>query len=168
MLHTVAPVLGQIGRHELVFLGVDGVGDMSGIAHRNLLVPALLSGCVLATEGIEAADGDVHVGQRQCDGGIAHVLVEVHRRAQRHAYARESGAPVDRRCTRALRHGLRIVHTVQVVALIAACGEVDACRQRVERIGLGILTVTPLYLEAGLSGVVGHSLVTGTCVLEAT
>ena len=54
MLPAVTPVLDKIGVHELVLFRIDGVGDMSCIAHVNLLIPPLLSCSILALERIEA------------------------------------------------------------------------------------------------------------------
>ena len=54
VLHAVFPVLDKIGVHELVFLGVDRVAELSGIAHRDLLIPFLVAHLMLAAEGIEA------------------------------------------------------------------------------------------------------------------
>ena len=80
---------------------------------------------MLATEWVEARDANVKVRQRHRYCGVAHVLTQVCRGAQRHADARERGAPVDGRRTCRLRQRLRIVHACQVVALIARRGEVD-------------------------------------------
>ena len=96
MLHTVAPVAREFGVEQLVFLGRDGVAELAGIAHRDFLIPALLAGHLLAFEGIEAADGDVQVGHGQGDGGVAHVLVEVHGGTQGHADAGEGGGHAHR------------------------------------------------------------------------
>ena len=90
VLHTVAPVACQTGVHQLVFLGADRVAQLSGIAHRNLFIPALLARHLFSLEGVESADVDVQVGQCQGNGRVAHVLVQVHGGAHSHAYARES------------------------------------------------------------------------------
>ena len=63
---------------------------MPRVAHRYFLVPAFLARHLLALEGIEARDRGIQVGQRQGDGRVAHVLVQVHRRRQRQADAREA------------------------------------------------------------------------------
>ena len=64
MVPSVAPVTGKVGVQKLVFLGVDGVADLSCVAHGDLLIPAFLSGGMLALERVETADVDVEV--RQC------------------------------------------------------------------------------------------------------
>ena len=89
VLHTVAPVLYQVRLHEQVFLRGDAVAQTSGVAHGYLLIPALLACHALALEGVEAAYGDIEVGERDCHGGVAHVLVEVGGSADCHAEAGE-------------------------------------------------------------------------------
>ena len=145
---SVAPVLDEVAVHELVLLGGDGVADVSGVGNGYFLVPPLVAHHFLASEGIEACHADIEVGQGYGDGRVAHVLRQVGGSGKCESEARESGAPVYGRCTRTLRHGLRIVERVEVVALIARRCEVDACRQRVVGIGLRVLPVAPLYLEA--------------------
>lgn len=152
---------------ESCWCGVDLVGQRTRIAHGNLLIPALVAHLLLAPEGIEAGYGDIQVGQRHGQRGVAHVLRHVGSGAERHAYAGEGGAPVDGRGTRALCQRLRIIERVEVVALIAGRGEVDACRERAVGVRLGVLAVTPLYLEALLLGEVGHALVARLGVLIA-
>ena len=118
MLHAVFPVLDKIGVHELVFLGVDRVAELSCIAHRDLLIPFLVAHLMFAAEGIEARDADVQVGQRHGDTRVTHVLREVGRGTQRQSDTGEGSAPTDRRGTCGLCERLRIVHTRQVVTLI--------------------------------------------------
>ena len=63
MLPSVSPVLDERTVHQLILLGIDTVGDMSGIAHGYLLVPFLITHHLLSAERIEAGDTDVQVGQ---------------------------------------------------------------------------------------------------------
>ena len=79
VLHTITPVSRQTGVEQQVFLGSDGVAQLSRVTHGNLLVPAFLARHLLSFEGIEAADGDIQVGHGQSDGRVAHILVQVHR-----------------------------------------------------------------------------------------
>ena len=167
VLHAVAPVLGEAGVHEFVLLGADFVFELSGIADGDFLVPALVADGLLALEGVEVGHGDVEVGQRERYGGVAHVLVEVEGGGQRHAQAGELGAPGDGTGARGLGVGLGVVHGRQVVALVAAGGEVDAGAQRAVGIGLGVLGVLPEHLETGGLGVVGHVFVALYGVLVA-
>ena len=95
VLPSVAPVLDERAVHQLVLLGVDAVGDVSGVAHRNLLVPLLVAHRLLSSERIEAGDGNVEVWQGHRNRRVAHVLREVGGRAERHADAGERGAPTD-------------------------------------------------------------------------
>ena len=66
MLHAVAPVFDEVAVCELVFLCAYGVGQLSGVAHGDFLVPAFLSCGVLAAEGVEARQRYVKVGE--CHG----------------------------------------------------------------------------------------------------
>ena len=162
VLHAVLPVLDEVGVQQLFLFRRDGVGEMTRVAHGNLLIPALLACHVLALERIEARDGNVQVGHGERHGGIAHVLSQVERRRQRQADARERRAPAHRRRAR-----LRVVHRREVVALVAARGEVHVGRQRAIRIRLRILPMVPLHLETLLAREVGHALVAVTCILIA-
>ena len=166
VLDAVAPVARQARLHDLVLLGSDGVGDVAGIAHGDLLVPPFLAHHVLALEGIEARDADVQVGESHGDGRVAHVLLQVHGAAQRHADAGEAGAPRHGAGTRRLGAQLWVVHRREVVLLVARGGKVDTGRQRAVGVGLGILTVAPLHLEAGGLLVVGHVLLAIDGILE--
>ena len=49
------------------FFRADGVAQVTRVAQRDLLVPALITHHVLAAEGVEAADADIQVGQCHCD-----------------------------------------------------------------------------------------------------
>ena len=77
VLHAVLPVFDEVGVHELVFLGRDGVAKLAGVAHGDFLIPSFFSHLVLAAEGIEAGDADVQVGQRHGDARVAHILAQV-------------------------------------------------------------------------------------------
>ena len=167
MLPSVAPILDEGTMHQLILLGIDAVGDVTRIAHGNLLVPFLVAHHLLSAERIEARDADVQVGQRHGYRRVAHILREVGGRAERHSDAREVGTPAYGRGSRTLRHRLRIVERVEVVALVARCGEVDACRKRTERIGLRVLAMAPLDLETLLFGEVRHALITILGILIA-
>ena len=167
VLHAVLPVLDEVGVQQLFFFRRDGVGEMTRVAHGDFLIPALLACHVLALERIEARDGNVQVGHGERHGGIAHVLSQVERRRQRQADARERRAPAHRRRARRLCHRLRVVHRREVVALVAARGEVHVGRQRAVRIRLRILPMVPLHLETLLAREVGHALVAVTRVLIA-
>ena len=89
-IETVSPRVEQ-----QVFLGVDLVVQRSRVAHRDLLIPAFGAYPLLALERIELGDRDVEFGERHAYGRVAHILVQVHRRTQTHADAREIGAPAD-------------------------------------------------------------------------
>ena len=88
-------VFQQIRVHEFVLLAGEGVGDVSGIRHGNLLIPTLLTHSMLALERIEARYADVEVGQCHRDGRVAHVLREVGCGTEAQTDARECGAPTD-------------------------------------------------------------------------
>ena len=62
---------------EFVFLGVDGVGELSRVRKTDFLVPALFTHRLLAAEGIEAIDIDGEVGQGDGERRVAHVLRDV-------------------------------------------------------------------------------------------
>ena len=87
VIPSVAPVLYQVRLEELVFFGVDTVGYLSGVRHRNLLIPTFIASCVLALEGIESRERDIEVGQRYRQCRVAHVLREVGSRAERESDA---------------------------------------------------------------------------------
>ena len=54
VLHAVAPVFDEVRFEELVFLRGDGVGELTGVGERNLLIPSFFSNLFFASEGIEA------------------------------------------------------------------------------------------------------------------
>ena len=62
---------------------------------------------------------------------------------------------------------MRVVKAVHVVALVAGGGKVNTSRKVAERVGLGVLSVAPLQLKAGLRRVIGQSLVARLGVLVA-
>ena len=148
MLESVLPILDQAGMEELVFLCADRIGELSCIAHGDFLIPFLLTHSIFPAERIEPTDGYVQVGQCHGEARVAHVLRQVGSRAEGHPNAGECRAIADRGCTRTLRHRLWVVHAVQVVSLIGSRREVDTGRKGAERIGLGILSMAPLHLEA--------------------
>ena len=82
MLKGILPVLEKVGMQQPVFLGGDGIGQLAGIAHRNLLIPPVLAHSVPALERIETAQTDVQVGQRHLNGRVAHILRQIGRSAQ--------------------------------------------------------------------------------------
>ena len=156
MLHTVLPVLSKAGVHELTLLGIDLVGHVTSITHRDLLIPAFLAGTLLPLERIELGHGYSQFGQRHTDSRVAHVLVQSHTSVNAHTDTRELGAPRYRRGTCRLGPGLRIIHGGEVVLLVTRRSEVYAGLQRRERIGFLVLTVAPLQLKTGLFRIVGH------------
>ena len=87
VLEAVAPVFHEVGVHKPVLLRAYRVGELSGVAQRDLLIPPLVARRVLALEGVEARERNVKVGERHGDGRVAHVLVEVGCGAERQAYA---------------------------------------------------------------------------------
>lgn len=70
VLESVAPVFYEVRLEELVFLRVDRVAELSGIAHRDLFIPALFAGHVLALERIKSAHRNVEVRQREAHGRV--------------------------------------------------------------------------------------------------
>ena len=158
VLEAVAPVLDEVGLEELILLGGDGVGDLTGIRHGDLLVPTLLAHLMLATEGVEAAQRDAEVGQGDGYGGVAHVLRKVGRGRDGKADASEGVAETYGTGTRALRVRERVVHALEILALIVLGGKVDASREGGVGACLGVLRVSPLELKALRDGVVGHVL----------
>ena len=159
VLQSVAPVVDEVGVEQLVLLRGDAVAHLARVADGDLLVPAFLASSVLAAEGVESGDAHIEVWQGERDDPVAHVLREVGRGAERHADGGEARAVADGRGACRLGQRLRVVHRVEVVALITRCGEVDARRELAEGTGLRVLAMVPLDLEALLLGVVGHSLV---------
>ena len=125
MLHTVLPILGEAGLHQLVFLRIDGVAETTRILHGDFLIPTLIACSTLALEGIEARHVDVHVWQRQRNAGVAHVLVQVGGEAQRHAQAGKARIPRYRTGSRRLCQGLRVIHGREIVLLVARRSKVD-------------------------------------------
>ena len=165
--HAVPPVLDEAALEEQVLLGVDAVRKRTGIAHGNLLVPSLLARHLLSLEGIEAVELDGEVWQGEGNAAVPDLLGKVERAAQRQPDVGERLAVGDTAGSGALRIALRIVHADEVVALVAACGEVDACREALRRVGLRVLTVRPRHLEALRRDKVRHVLLARLRVLVA-
>ena len=92
MLDAVLPVAAEAGVEHLVLLGVDGVVEVTGVLHGDFLIPPFLAHHLLASEGVESCDVDVHLWERQLERGVAHVLRDIHRRGDAHADAGESRA----------------------------------------------------------------------------
>ena len=76
---------------QLTFLGLDAVDNLTGVAHRDLLIPPCISHGLLPFERIELRHRYIQVGQGQIDGRIAHVLVQVHCSEERHSNTGECG-----------------------------------------------------------------------------
>ena len=74
VLHTVAPIFNQARFEQAVLLGRNTIGELARIRHRDFLIPTLLPHLPLAAERIKAIERKSQVGQRHCDGRIAHIL----------------------------------------------------------------------------------------------
>ena len=76
VVHTVRPVARHVRVEHLVLLRADLVLQVTRIAHRDLLVPALRTNGLLTFEGVEARDTEVDIGQFQREGRVTHVLID--------------------------------------------------------------------------------------------
>ena len=83
MLPCISPVLDEITLHELVFLRIDRVADMSSITHRNLLIPFLITHHLLSAERIETGNGNIEVRKCHSQTGVTHILRKVGSSAER-------------------------------------------------------------------------------------
>lgn len=82
MTHGILPVLDETLMHDLTLLSSNTVGQSTGIAYGDLLVPTLRSNHLLALEGIEALQADIQAGQRKRQGAVSHVLCQVEGRGE--------------------------------------------------------------------------------------
>ena len=81
---------------------------------------------------------------------------DVERTGEIHLGIREAARVAHTRGTYALRGQRRVVHAGEVVAFIVGGGIVDAGREVLVGVGLGILTMAPDNLEVLRHRVVGH------------
>ena len=77
MLHTVFPVLYQIGFKQQVVLGLDTVGQTPRIPDGNLLIPFFFTRRFLTLKRIKRGQGDIQVGQSDIDRGVLHSLCDI-------------------------------------------------------------------------------------------
>ena len=163
MLDAVLHVLERLFREDLRLGGGDRVGHLARILHRDLLVPAVLAGLLLALEGVESRDVEDHRGQRHRDRLVLRVLRDGHVCREREGGSAPALRVGDRRV------GLRRKDVVDVggrVAVVAAGGEVHRGREGRSGIGLGELRVGPLHAEVVLLDVVGFALFAGLYARE--
>ena len=151
VLDAVLHVFERLLREDFRLGGGHRVGHLARVLHRDLLVPAVLAGLLLAFEGVEARDVEHHRRQRHRDRLVLRVLRDGHVRRERERRA----GPVLRVGDR--RVGLRGEDVVEVggrIAAVTAGGEVHRGRERRTRVGLGVLRVGPLDAEVALLDVV--------------
>ena len=154
VLHTVLPVSDQVRLEEQVVLGLYAVLQSSGVAYGNLFVPFLFAHSFLSFEREDSGQRNVQVGQSHVDRRVAHVLCNVRCSRQRQFLVEQVACIADTGGLGVLRHGLRVVHVVDVGTLVATGGEVHTGRECLVGVGFGILAVRPHNLE-----VLGHRIV---------
>ena len=150
VLHVVERLL----REYFVLGGAHRVGHFTRVLHRNLLVPAVFAGFLLAFEGVEARDVEDQRGQGYRNGLVLRVLRNGHVRRERERRA----GPVLRIGDR--RVGLRGENVVEVgrrILAVTAGGEVHRRREGRTGVGLGVLRMGPLDAEVALLDIVGFA-----------
>ena len=154
MFDAVLHVVERLLREYFVLGGAHRVGHFTRVLHRNLLVPAVLAGFLLAFEGVEARDVEDQRGQGYRNGLVLRVLRNGHVRRERERCA----CPVLRIGDR--RVGLRGENVVEVgcrILAVTAGGEVHRRREGRTGVGLGVLRMGPLDAEVALLDIVGFA-----------
>ena len=77
MLHTVLPVLYQIGLKQKIVFCLNTVGQTSRIPNRDFLIPSFLACRFLAFKRIKRRQRDIQVGQSDIDRGVPHGLCNI-------------------------------------------------------------------------------------------
>ncbi|EJX09266.1 hypothetical protein EVA_02626 [gut metagenome] len=158
VLQTVAPVLDDVRFEQFVFRCRDAVGELTAVRHRDLLIPSLLARLLFAAEGVEAVECHGELGEAHRHRRVAHILCQVGRSRDVQTDVGEVVRVAHRTGTGALRIGERVVHALQVFALIVFRSEVDASGETRVRVCLVAHAVRPLELEALCHRIVRHIL----------
>ena len=159
MLHRIAPVFDKARLEQEVFLRRNAVSQIPRVRERYLFVPSLITDCLLAFKGIDAAQGKREVGQSNRNRRVLRSLAN---RSRSRDIQREVGETLRETDTRAL-HVVGSPRTqgraVILVAGITTRGEVHARREGAVGIRLGVLCMCPLNLEVFRERIVGQTLV---------
>ena len=158
VLGAAPPIFHEVRLEELVFLRRDAVGEGTGIAHGDLLVPSLVAHPLFPLEGEDLGHRHGEVGEGERDALVAFRLVQAHRSGDGEGTVGETLGDVDGRAGRVVVD-ITIVDTVLVVAVVGGGGEVDARREGEVRVGLRVLRMRPADFEVFREAVVRQALV---------
>ena len=152
VLDAVHHLVEDVGRKQFVLLGLDRVGEATGIGDRNLLVPPLFAYGIFSPEGKDLRHVERSARQGELYGGVAGVYRGAHTDLQGEGGTRPALAVGDGR----FGGGADVVvQRCGGVLPEAAGGEVHRGGKGRAGIELGVLLVGPLQLETRRVYVVG-------------
>ena len=145
--HPVLPVAGEAAPEEAVLLGGDAIAQLPRVADADLLVPALCPHALLAAEGVDTVHADGHIRQAHRDHGVRGGLRRIDAGGEAPGGTREGAAVVDGRVLGILPRHHGVVECRERIVVVAAGRVVDAGREALLGVGLGVLRVRPADAE---------------------